>query len=75
MNLTVTLILLGTFLTLMGVCIWQERRPRVIGDVRMIPYRFIMLMLLIMSFATLAHAVSLYTGKAVTPRAGKFGTR
>lgn len=75
MNLTVTLILLGTLLSLLGLCIWQERKPRVIGDVRMIPYRFVALMLLIMSFATLAHAVSLATGKPVVPRTGKFGTR
>lgn len=75
MNLTVTLIFLGTLVTLLGLCLWQERKPRVIGDIRMIPYRFVALMLLIMSFAALAHAVSLATGKPVVPRTSKFGNR
>lgn len=74
MNLTVTLILLGTELALLGFCIWQERKPRVIGQIRMFPYRFVLLMMLIISFATLAHAVSLTTGKPVTPRTSKYGT-
>ncbi|HLN22595.1 MAG TPA: hypothetical protein VK558_01275 [Patescibacteria group bacterium] len=53
---------------LFGLCLWRERQPHVIGKPRLFPYIPVMLVLVIVLFGLLAHAVTLLTGKPLTPR-------
>jgi len=53
---------------LFSLCLWRERQPRVIGAPRLFPYVPVMLVLVILLFGLLAHAVSLLTGKPLAPR-------
>ena len=73
MNLTTTLALLAAEAILLGLCLWQERKPAKFGHVRLIPYRMIMLLLVVVGYATLAHALALYTGNPIVPRTQKYG--
>ncbi len=75
MGLTATLIALGVQWAVIGLCLWQDRKPVEFGRVRLIPYRIVILTLGVMSIATLAHAVSVVTGKPILPRTSKFGSR
>jgi hypothetical protein len=75
MGLTATLIALGVQWAVIGLCLWQDRKPAEIGRVRLFPYRLVILTLGVMSIATLAHAVSVATGKPILPRTSKFGSR
>jgi len=73
MNLTTTLIVLACQLAIIGYCLWQDRKPVNPAKPRLLPYRLIMLIMLIISLATLAHAIALWTGQPVVPRR-KMGT-
>ncbi len=73
MGLNATLTLLAIEIVLFGICYWQERKPINPGRPRLLPYRLIMLGLLVILLATLAHAMALATGTPVLPRR-KFGT-
>jgi len=73
MGLTPTLILLAVEFLILAFCMWQARKPSIPGHPRLVPYRFISLMLIVIMLATLAHAVALITGNPVVPRR-KFGT-
>ena len=73
MDLMTTLGVLAAELAVIGLCVWQERKPMVPGRIRMVPYRMISLVLVVVAFATLAHAVALYTGNPVVPRTQKYG--
>lgn len=73
MGLSTTLIVLVILVALLGACLWQDRKPMVPGRVRLFPYRIVMLLLVVASFTTLAHAISLATGKPVLPRTSKYG--
>ncbi len=68
MDLNVTLAILAGELLLLGFCYWQDRKPVVPGKVRMIPYRLIMLVLVVVILTTLAHLIALVTGQPVQAR-------
>ena len=73
MGLNVTLTLLVIQLILLGLSIWQDRKPVNPLKPRLLPYRLISLILVVMILATLAHLVALITGNPVMRRRGKFG--
>jgi hypothetical protein len=54
------------------LCWLRERRPRVMGEVRIFPYVPVMMVCLVMILVLLAHLVSLGTGKPVDPRGVNF---
>ncbi len=68
MGLNVTLALLASEVILFGLCYWRERKPVNPSKPRLLPYRLIMLVLMVIFLATLAHAVALATGTPVVPR-------
>ena len=68
MDLTTTLIVLALELIIFGVCYWRERKPIEFGKPRLLPYRLIMITMIVLFLGTLAHVVSLLTGQTVTPR-------
>ena len=68
MGLNVTIGLLAVQLLLLGFCYWQDRKPVNPGKPRLLPYRMLMLVLLVTSLATLAHLIALVTGTAIEPR-------
>ena len=68
MTLSVTLALLVCTLILLAACILQDRKPVNPAKPRLLPYRLIMLFLIVVILATLAHVVSLVTGTTVMPR-------
>ncbi len=68
MGLNLTLALLAGEVVLFGLCYWQERKPVNPSKPRLLPYRLIMLGLVVIFLATLAHAVALATGTPVQPR-------
>ncbi len=72
MGLSVTLGLLVAELVLFGFCYWQDRKPINPMKPRLLPYRLVMMTLIVLFLATLAHAVALITGTPVKPR-GKMG--
>jgi uncharacterized membrane protein len=63
-----TIVAITASVALFGLCLWRERQPHVIGKPRLFPYIPVMLLLVILLFGLLAHAVSLLTGKPVVPR-------
>jgi uncharacterized iron-regulated membrane protein len=71
MSLTVGLII-GQ-LILLGLCYWKDRQPVDPLRPRLLPYRLIMLVLVVAFLGTAAHLVSLLTGNPVVPRRGKMG--
>lgn len=68
MGLNATLVLFVCELLLFGFCYWKDRQPINIAKPRMLPYRFIMLVLVIVLLATLAHIIALVTGIPVVAR-------
>ena len=68
MSLNATIGLFVVELLLLGICIWQERKPVDLLKPRLLPYRLFMLILVVMSLATAAHIVALVTGNPVMPR-------
>lgn len=76
MDLKTTLIILFVELVLLGICYWQVRKPTAPGKPgkpRLIPYRLIMLTLVVIALTTVAHVIALVTGNPVVPRTQKYG--
>ncbi len=68
MSLYVTIgVLLLEFLVL-GICIWQDRKPIDPNRPRLFPYRLLMITMAVFILGTLAHVISLLTGQTVMPR-------
>ena len=68
MSLNATIGLFVVELLLLGICIWQERKPADLLKPRLLPYRLFMLILVVMSLATAAQIVALVMGNPVMPR-------
>lgn len=68
MDLNATIGLLVVELVLLGICIWQDRKPADPMKPRLLPYRLMMLVLVVIGLATAAHIVALLTGNPVMPR-------
>ena len=60
--MTATLILLVSSLVSTALCVWYERRPKVIGEPRMFPSTIVMMLSVVMAVLALAHLVTLITG-------------
>jgi ABC-type long-subunit fatty acid transport system fused permease/ATPase subunit len=60
-----TLIAFMVTLVVFLLCLWRERRPLEIGEVRMIPYVPIMLACLALLMAIAAHGIFLLTGFSI----------
>jgi hypothetical protein len=68
MGLTATISVLLVQLVLLGLCYWRARQPANPMKPRLLPYRFLILLLVVTSLATLAHVFALVTGIPVEPR-------
>ncbi len=68
MGLSVTLVLFACELLVFGFCYWQDRKPIDLAKPRLLPYRFIMMVLIIVMLTTLAHIVALVTGNPIVVR-------
>jgi len=68
MDLNATIGLFVVELVLLAICIWQDRRPADPMKPRLLPYRLLMLIILVIGLATAAHIVALLTGNPVMPR-------
>lgn len=73
MGLSATLVLFAGELILFGLCYWRLRQPVNPAKPRLLPYRLIMLTLVVVLLTTLAHIIALVTGNPVVPRR-KMGT-
>jgi hypothetical protein len=72
MSLNVTYALLAAEIVVFLFCYVQDRKPINPAKPKLLPYRMIMLVLMVMFLATLAHIISMLTGQPVKPRS-KFG--
>jgi hypothetical protein len=71
MNLHTTYGLLVAIVALFVFCYWRDSRPVNIAKPRMLPYKLILMLLVVAFLATAAHAISLITGVPIVPRTGK----
>ncbi|MEZ5824643.1 MAG: hypothetical protein R3C97_07850 [Geminicoccaceae bacterium] len=62
MGMTATLLLLAGALALGGFCLWFERRPKELGEVRMFPSTILLILSVVAVIVALAHLVTLLTG-------------
>ncbi|MEZ5846010.1 MAG: hypothetical protein R3C70_04590 [Geminicoccaceae bacterium] len=62
MGLTTTVLLLLAGLVSGGFCLWYERRPKEIGEVRMFPSTIMLILSVVLVIVALAHLVTLVTG-------------
>jgi hypothetical protein len=72
MTLELTFVLLAIEILLFAFCYWQDKKPVNLAKPRLLPYRIIMMFLIVMFLATLAHILSVVTGQPIKPR-GKMG--
>lgn len=68
MDLNVTYALLAGELILFALCYLQDRKPINPAKPRLLPYKLIMLVLIVVFLATTAHIISMLTGQPVKPR-------
>lgn len=73
MDLYTALGVLAAIVVLFVVCYIQDRKPVNLGKPRMLPYRLLMMILIVAFLTTAAHIISLLTGQQIKPRTGKFG--
>ena len=62
MGLAATLSLLALGVTVGGFCLWYERRPKELGDVRYFPATIVLTLSVVAVLLALAHLVTLLTG-------------
>lgn len=70
-SLIITLTVLALEFAALAFCIIKSRKPAVPGEVRVFPYTFVIILLVIAIFVTLAHTYSLITGVQLQPRKPK----
>jgi hypothetical protein len=71
MNLHTTYGVLAAIVVLFVYCYWRDRQPVNLAKPRLLPYKLILMLLLVAFLAAAAHAVSLLTGTPIVPRTGK----
>lgn len=67
MDLPLTISLFVGQTVILLLCIWQDRKPVDPLKPKLLPYRLLMLILVVTSLATLAHTMAILTGKPVVP--------
>ncbi len=72
MDLNTALGVMAATVVLFGICYIQDRKPVNVAKPRMLPYRLIMMVLIVAFLAMAAHVISLLTGQQIKPR-GKMG--
>lgn len=72
MDLNTAYGVLAVIAVLFLLCNWRDRQPVNPARPRILPYKLIMMMLIVAFLAIAAHVVSLITGQPVKPR-NKFG--
>ena len=73
MTLHMTYGVLVAIVALFALCYWRDSRPVDLAKPRLLPYKLILMLLVVAFLATAAHAISLLTGIPVVPRRGKMG--
>jgi hypothetical protein len=73
MDLNTALGVMTVTVVLFVICYIQDRKPVNVAKPRMLPYRLIMMVLIVAFLAMAAHVISLLTGQQIKPRTGKFG--
>ena len=68
MDLNVTYALLVGELVLFLLCFVQDKKPINPAKPKLVPYKLIMLILIVLFLATMAHIISMLTGQPVKPR-------
>lgn len=71
MDLNTSLGVLAAIVVLFVICYLQDRKPVNVAKPRMLPYRLIMMVLVVAFLAIAAHVISLLTGQPIKPRTGK----
>jgi hypothetical protein len=71
LNLAITVAALIIEIVLVSICYIQSKKPADPLKTRLLPYPFLMVVLVALILATLAHIVSLVTGQQVSPRRPK----
>lgn len=71
MDLNTSLGILAAIVVLFVISYLQDRKPVNVAKPRMLPYRLIMMVLVVAFLAIAAHVISLLTGHPITPRTGK----
>ncbi|MBY0510756.1 MAG: hypothetical protein K2P94_11485 [Rhodospirillaceae bacterium] len=72
MDLYTALGVMAATAVLFAVCYIQDHKPVDVAKPRMLPYRLIMMVLIVAFLAMAAHVISLLTGHPIVPRR-KFG--
>lgn len=70
-ELIITLAALAVELAALAFLFIQSRKPPIPGKVRVFPYTFVIVAVIILVYLTAAHAISLITGVQVQPRRRK----
>jgi len=73
MDLNTALGVMAVIVVLFVICYLQDRKPVNVAKPRMLPYRLLMMVLIVGFLAIAAHVISLLTGQQIKPRTGKFG--
>ena len=68
MDLSVTYAFLAAELALFALCYMRDRKPINLAKPKLVPYKLIMLILIVILLATMAHIISMLTGQPVKPR-------
>ncbi len=68
MDLNTSLGVMAATVVLFVICYIQDRKPVNVAKPRMLPYRLIMMVLIVAFLAIAAHVISLLTGQPVKPR-------
>ena len=68
MNLNITLAIMAVEIALFVICYIQDRKPVNLAKPKLLPYKLIMMLLIVIFLATAAHVISLLTGQPVKPR-------
>lgn len=67
-ELAITIAIMIAEIALFGLCYYRAKQPPDPENPRIINYGLLMILLSLIFFATLAHCISLITGKQLKPR-------
>jgi hypothetical protein len=68
MDLYTALGVMAATVVLFVICYIQDHKPVNVAKPRMLPYRLIMMVLIVAFLAMAAHVISLLTGQPIVPR-------